>query len=278
MLTAVIQGKRRGTGLSGGGWDSSEAVGAEDILTATVFERLGYLPDDVFADFLDRLLGLDHPAGTLNEAEFWPMWSTGQRGVEPDVVLDCTERDILVEAKRRDGVPQQMAEQLARELTAGWNEGRLRPDTVLLAVGGHADEDDAVWELELRDAVDACLPRMDGGFELACRSWRQVFQALRLSVEAAQDEGGPLRRLLGDIAKVYDWHGVRLQAMRWLDGLEPLEVRAASFPRGLFAPDSGPVPPPMPEQPSATLRPLSRFDPPALTISAFPKITWSTTS
>jgi hypothetical protein len=44
VLNAILSGKKRGSGLEGDALEGT-FVGAEDTLTATVFERLSYLPD-----------------------------------------------------------------------------------------------------------------------------------------------------------------------------------------------------------------------------------------
>lgn len=44
MLTAILNGKRLGSGVEGRHSSLGDATGAEDILTATIVERLIYLP------------------------------------------------------------------------------------------------------------------------------------------------------------------------------------------------------------------------------------------
>lgn len=102
MLAAVLNGKRRGTGFAGKQLALGELGGAEDVLTATVFERLAYLPESVLEAFFYELLALDEPVGAIDDMQFWPSFSLEGQRVEPDVVLYGAERTLLVEAKRND--------------------------------------------------------------------------------------------------------------------------------------------------------------------------------
>ena len=120
MLAAVLNGKRRGSGVAGKQLILGSTEGAEDVLTATIFERLAYLPDSVLATFFCELLEVDEQIGTLDFIEFWPSWFLEGKGIEPDVVIYGSERTLLIEAKRYDDSQQQYALQLAKELKAGW--------------------------------------------------------------------------------------------------------------------------------------------------------------
>ena len=87
MLTAVLNGKRRGTGFTGQSFISGDLVGAEDVLTSTIFERIAYLPNSIFLDFMDHALGCEDSIGTLENIDFWPSWYFNGQRVEPDAVL-----------------------------------------------------------------------------------------------------------------------------------------------------------------------------------------------
>jgi hypothetical protein len=99
------------------GRDAEEAASdglteCEDPLTATVFERLAYLPPDIAWDILRRAskpLG-DGPAMPTTVPEgaqtwsFWPSLRPGERGlnkqrVEPDVLVLWSDTLLLIEAK-----------------------------------------------------------------------------------------------------------------------------------------------------------------------------------
>lgn len=116
MLNAIRDGKKRGTGIEGenlaAGFD-----GAEDTLTATVFERLFYLPDQVIAEVLLGLFGWSGQTAAIEDCLFWPRWerpdSAGFK--EPDVVVVWRDPSLIlvIEAKRYDFVEQQSPVQLS---------------------------------------------------------------------------------------------------------------------------------------------------------------------
>lgn len=140
MLSAILHGKKKGTGLAGIRLKIGETPGAEDVLTATIFERISYLPEEVFKQFINNLLGYD-AFGYLYDLEFWPSWEIEDYRVEPDAVLfDATEQVIIVEAKRYDKSRQQDAHQLANEILASSNMEIKNP--ILLIIGGMSNYDE----------------------------------------------------------------------------------------------------------------------------------------
>lgn len=124
--------------------------GSEDLLTATVFERLAYLNGALFWRLLTStakpsILPKRHVA-ELQKLTFWPRWNaahsaSGQGWTEPDAVLDFEigdppERVVLIVEAKLGGL--QTAEQWAREWIAyeRENAGYDRPArTFLLAIG-----------------------------------------------------------------------------------------------------------------------------------------------
>ena len=134
MLSAILHGKKTGSGLAGTRLKIGETQGAEDILTSSVFERIAYLPDEVFSLFIQNLLN-GYDFGHLYEIEFWPYWEINNARIEPDVVLvNQMQQTIIVEAKRYDNTQQQYAHQLANEIQAAYNNEINDP--ILLTVGG----------------------------------------------------------------------------------------------------------------------------------------------
>lgn len=269
MLSAVLNGKRRGTGLAGKQLTLGDADGAEDVLTATVFERLAYLPDTLFDAFLAQLLQLDEPAGALVDIQFWPSWYMAGSRVEPDVVLHGSERSLLVEAKRHDHSLQQYAQQLARELIAGSRDGELRRP-VLLTLGGLPEYTEAAAG-QLGEQIDAALGKAGVDYELVCRSWTHLYLALESTLAAAPADGRPgLQRLLDDIAATYAWHGLRTHARRWLAPLEPAAITTTRCPlgSGFRAPTRRPPAPPL-------RQPLAGLPPPGITLATLPPTAWS---
>lgn len=221
MLNAVLAGKKRGTGLHSSHMALEEAEGAEDVLTASVFERLSYLPEDLLARVLSDVLG--EPFGPLQRIEYWPSWylADGTR-VEPDVLLEGSEYTVLVETKRYDTVRQQLATQLANELLAGWQQNVLSDPCILLTLGGLNDYSEAGRQRLLAELQPYLTNGKAGRFKLVCASWQQLYQALEAHLPPDSPPG--CLRLLDDIAKCYAWHGLRTHPMRWLTDLQPVAL------------------------------------------------------
>lgn len=272
MLAAVLNGKRRGSGFAGKRLLLGETDGAEDVLTATIFERIAYLPDSVFESFLNELLELDEPIGSLEEIIFWPSWSLSGQRVEPDVVLRGTARTLVVEAKRLDYGLQQDAAQLARELQAGSEKDMIGENPVLLTIGGMCDYSETAAN-DLRDQVSANLGPDYPGLELFCRSWHQVYQALKSSVAYTDADGiSGLERLVDDIAEVYEWHGLRTIPYRPLGEIESVVIHTTKFPMDIFR-----IKPVIAQQvhSSRTFHPLSELKPSGISFASFPIQIWS---
>lgn len=112
MFRAIISGKagRLPVALTAGSPWSAVFKQSEDLLTATVFERLSYLEGSLLWAILRSTFGPALPAYKLAELiniEFWPRWddAVGSGTVEPDVLLqfevgDPVRRvDLILEAK-----------------------------------------------------------------------------------------------------------------------------------------------------------------------------------
>jgi hypothetical protein len=240
MLNAIMNGKKRGTGLAGIDLKIGTTEGAEDILTATLFERLAYLPDRVLVTFFSQLLE-DIELGPLDNIQFWPQWSLNGKGAEPDVVLTFSERTVIVEAKRDDYKQQQDPAQLARELRAGWESGNIEDETLLLTVGGLA-EYTALATQNLRKKIENQLNEYSRDFELICCSWRDLFQAMEYAMKQHKEEyGSGLERICDDIAAAYAWHGLRTHPMRFLNELSTPAIKHTSFPKFFLALESNPI-------------------------------------
>lgn len=228
MLSAVLNGKRRGSGLLGRDFVFGDAEGAEDLLTASVFERLAYLPDDAFKEVMGDLLGKENAPGALEAMTFWPSWYEGegdQRSrVEPDVVLQCKERIVIVEAKRYDGCQQQYADQLVRELRAAKDKEFARP--VLLAVGGMRSNGKEEVDRLRKEVYDAMNDKYE--YDLVFISWRRLYESFSVTVRNCSENSG-LQRVLKDVERAYDWHGVRYQERRWLKDLQSVGIRVDEY-------------------------------------------------
>ncbi|MHA6606037.1 hypothetical protein [Photobacterium damselae] len=109
----------------------------EDMLTATVISRLGYLSDLALQEVMQFIFSSSsNDFSQLDDIEFWPRFeSSFQQYVEPDVICHFPWGIVVIEAKRpmEDGI--QYAEQWRNELEAlpsEYKEGEI----YFLALGG----------------------------------------------------------------------------------------------------------------------------------------------
>lgn len=264
MLSAILNGKGRRLPPTVRAGSSLRAAFAksEDILTATVFERLAYLEGPVLwallaSTFRPRVLP-DRKVAELSSIEFWPTWwapDGGEgRSVEPDVVMRLSVGDpaadvtLVVECKL-GGL--QYPAQWAREWIAARQEGvGDAAETYLLALGGIP----AGAEAAVRSFTDGL--RESHGIEVraAAADWRDLLAALgRLEPDRASD-----RRVVADVRAALALHGyadhepmaslagmaagLRIpdgaaDAMRWPDDRPRTATAGAAHP----APEPGPL-------------------------------------
>lgn len=126
----------------------------EDALTASIFERLRYLPKELMHHILQEALIDSIPdldLKQLESIEFWSGWSadntTNSTRVEPDLFIRTATHDLIIEAKRYDG-KQQLRGQWEKEIQAWHNEygEEEKPKKLLfIALGGlHTSETEEV--------------------------------------------------------------------------------------------------------------------------------------
>lgn len=115
----------------------------EDSLTSFVFEKLLYLPLELFKYILvnsvkDDMENIDFTS--LNEIIFWPHWKSegtdNKKHVEPDIFLRFDTYDLIIEAKRYDDY-QQDVYQWKKEIRGYLNEyEEENKKIVFIALGG----------------------------------------------------------------------------------------------------------------------------------------------
>ncbi len=226
MLKAMLHGKTKGTGAEG--VRLSEFVGAEDLLTATVFERILYLPDEMVGTilFAGQIWGKVSLPKAVESCWFWPWWEAPAPGeeaphekaaTEPDVVIEFSDRILVIEAKRYDTVDQQQPSQLAREYFRA--RGRFTKPVWLLAVGGLPDGR-STTKVRLRDSVLyelAHITRNTVGSDMrfAVVAWCDLFQIISKAIN-----GSPAhKRLIADIREGLLLHAVNPDPPSWLEDL-----------------------------------------------------------
>jgi hypothetical protein len=224
MLNAILRNKRRGLEFLSSDEPSESLLtfsGAEDLLTAGVFERLLYLSDTTLTAILERVVsasGIPQQRGmfgTLSEYKFWPSWSLKDDSrVEPDCLLRFTKADVIIEAKRWDFCQQQYPEQWAKEFDAYFEQHSQDKKRVFLFAIGGFDEHQLcnVQSLKQQPQVSA------KAFELLAQSWAGLWRILH-SVQDQDTLPANERRIIDDIRHTLSLHAIRLTEPGWLKEL-----------------------------------------------------------
>lgn len=125
----------------------------EDSLTSFIFEKLNYLPRELFKSILigsikDNTFPSDIDFNAIKNIEYWPHWnSEGTKNknlVEPDVFIQHEKYDFIIEAKRWDE-NQQWQGQWEKELKSYFNEyEEEKKEIIFIALGG-------IWKKETEE-------------------------------------------------------------------------------------------------------------------------------
>lgn len=199
-----------------------EPTRREDPLTASVFERLAYLPSSLTWDilrgasksFADELtLPANAPSGAPTWS-FWPSLRPGVDGanknrVEPDVLVSWPDALLVIEAKHwGEQSEHQWVEQLRAVHAMPEHAGKR---VWLIAVGGIAPHELEVRAAHVRCAIPHWLPGL-----LAMR-----WEDLRHIIDEFRGPSRPHEQLavLNDIAAALDMWGYRKKT--WFASLRP---------------------------------------------------------
>ena len=115
----------------------------EDSLTSSVFERLMYLPKEMFQHILEKALyetipGLDLTG--LESVEYWPNWSANRTRnithVQPDVFIRTQAADIIIESKRRDRKLKKIDQWENQVIAYNTEYGEEQKELIYIALGG----------------------------------------------------------------------------------------------------------------------------------------------
>ncbi len=161
MLQALLHGKLASSTVDDGdaGDDPTvELAGREDPLTATVFERLSYLPFSMTWSLLEGAVLSRSGHGWPSTApaqepswSFWPSLRPGTEGhnkarVEPDVVLSFGDDRVLFESKHRGTQSAWQWREQVLSARRRWPDARV----TIVATGGWspATDHDRVEQLQ----------------------------------------------------------------------------------------------------------------------------------
>lgn len=121
----------------------SEFELCEDSKTSTVFEILSLFPNNILWDILCKSAEIkdDINPGEFRDIQFWPKWNSfgtsNSQFVEPDVLIEFSELNVIVEAKINNSNPQNES-QWQNEISAYSNHTwKNRPSFLLIAIDGN---------------------------------------------------------------------------------------------------------------------------------------------
>lgn len=221
MLQAILSGKA-GTAAMGGedrvSWRKIFKAN-EDLLTATVFERISYLRGPICWKILRSTFGHilpEYHVANLRNIEFWPRWSDvvdPDKSVEPDVFMqfdlgDPVRRvDVIVEAKLNG---QQYGDQWRREIQS-YKLQSVTDDAIVggadeayfLAIGGLVGTSSQV--VSRLSSHIPLSPDGSAGVVTAAADW----SALVAVVHETEVEDENSQRILQDLAEALAFFGYR---------------------------------------------------------------------
>lgn len=190
---------------------NKELGDTEDSKTSSVWGVLQYLPDNVILSLINKLLDNKRPIHSedkITKFEFWPRWDpTGtinDRYVEPDIYIETTNFDIIIEVKKNDTTDNpQYFEQWEKEILALQNEKNNKTnDIIFLTLGGN-------------DFSKSDKDLIINGIRIYPISWFMLYQA----IDAIKNKVSKSNyvRLLSDVEHFMNREGY--SSIKWLDEL-----------------------------------------------------------
>jgi hypothetical protein len=196
----------------------------EDSLTASVFQLLSYLPDEVLWRVIRQTLkneNLPETVGKLETIEFWAKWNaegtTNINFVEPDVFLAFGNLNIIVEAKRYDA-KQQSYWQWKNELIAYENEYSDNEKTVILwALGG-------IHQLKTEE-----VSTKKETYKVVKSTWTMLLSTIKSELQKDDNQARHSQQLLNDLIEAFAFHGFFVGT--WLSeaGFEKQNIQNSSM-------------------------------------------------
>ena len=228
MLNAILSGKSGTVSKDlkeGTSWRTLYK-GSEDLLTATVFERLSYLPAARFFEILSKTfrftvdeIALDPEHVKLDAIEFWPRWEdTTEHAaiVEPDVYLrflfgEVGETiDVIIEAKPYDTGAMQYKTQWIRQILAYKSvvdsPAEEKKSLKFLALGGLGRNSQNRFEklkTEFYETVE--IAQLPDNFEMMGCSWNKLLRVCQRLTDLSDSEF----RIISDVLEGLSLSGYR---------------------------------------------------------------------
>jgi len=237
MLKAILHGKagriehNKDDSVS---WSSLFKT-REDLLTSTVFERFYYLSEKVQQNILQHWFQKYHGSiptsfATLENISYWPRFThihdEGSNVVEPDLILNFAECNIIVEVKPPAGGDQyfhQWQKEIASFLQSEEYQGK---PLYFLAIG-------RISVLDIEQWATGLLKQYVGLNGLAALEWAEVTEhILTLTKDTEltkQDE-----RILNDILEGLSLYGLQISPFKWCDFIQYKDFPSLSLTHAYF--------------------------------------------
>lgn len=203
--------------------------GNEDALTASIFERLMYLPQELMHQIIEKSLYSVVPKLSLNQIEsvtFWPNWSAentrNKNRVEPDIFIRTVSQDIIIEAKRYD-LKQQNPDQWDNEIRAYFNEyAEDNKKLIFIALGGlHTTNTDVLKIGEIEHLIYKC-------------QWSTLLNTIKdiqyqfQQIDTLTNSNKSINNIIDDIIMCFELFG--FSAADWLERLQsPIKLNDSSL-------------------------------------------------
>ncbi len=193
---------------------------SEDSLTSFVFERLFYLPVELFWQLIkESCYGseLTTFCGPILSKEFWPHWDAEDTNntnfIEPDVFIRFKEFDLIIEAKRFDD-NQQNPIQWKDQITSYYKEYKEDGKQLFyIALGGlHSEKSEFIKEGNV--------------WVVKCR-WKRILDNVKGLLKSLKHSQGILTSndsiisIFEDLVTVFQIHGYATG--EWFDEIKNIE-------------------------------------------------------
>lgn len=220
----------------------------EDSLTSSVIGPLLHLPANLFWELLrDAIFESSHLpklSGEILYFSFWPSWSaengniTNSQKVEPDVFIQFENFDLIIEAKRFDGVDMHHKDKNREQwrnqlLSYSENYPNQKNKFYYLALGGNLHLDKEEVSIELKNEDDENEISIE---KLTIPIFKSSWQSLLVCVTQLRNRllllnhYDPYRysllRVLNDTISGFNLHGFHF--IDWLNSITTFSIRKES--------------------------------------------------
>lgn len=191
---------------------------SEDTLTASVLGRFQYLPDNEVATIFRNAFGLStsfpESIGQILDYQFWTHWDAtntdNSNFVEPEVWIETSDYNIIVEAKKFDGGGQ-YEDQWRNEIQSFMDTFPLDKRLIIfIAIGGNTS------------LTERTILVKENRYNIYPISWFNLLHAVTTLL--SQTEVPHQQRILRDIIEAFEHHNYF--DVTWLVSLPMIDLNS----------------------------------------------------